>query len=97
MTVKFVVESYEKENILTSENECMKYLKILRGQLSNAEQILLFYNWIAGGKDEYGSKWEIGDKGKYFSKYLMLHNLNLNMLFSGPDNFIMEKVKEIYD
>lgn len=79
MTVKFVVESYEDDGILKSEKECLKYLKILRGQLSNSEQVMLFYNWIAGDKDGYGAKWESKKYNrKYFSKYFMLHNLNFH-------------------
>lgn len=96
MTVKYVVESHEEEKILDSE-DCLRYLKILRAQLSNAEQIMLFYNWIAGGGDGYGAKWEVGKERYYFSKYLMLHNLNFGMLFSRPNNFLKMKVKEIYD
>ncbi|SEL23676.1 putative phage abortive infection protein [Parapedobacter koreensis] len=96
MTVKYVVESFEKNDVLKSRKECLKYLKILRAQLSNAEQIMLFYNWVAGGGSGYGAKWEKGDKRKYFSKYLMLHNLHFGMLFGGPNHFIKQEVNEIY-
>lgn len=92
MTVKYVIESYEKDKIIKS-HDCLKYLKVLRAQLSNAEQVMLFYNWVAG----YGAKWEIGEKRYYFSKYLMLHNLDFGMLFPWPNHYIKKKVKEIYD
>ncbi len=97
MTVKYVVESYEEDGVLSSEGDCLKYLKILRAQLSNAEQVMLFYNWVAGGGNGYGSKWEVEDKRYYFSKYLMLHNLNFGMLFPRPNYFVKKKVKEIFD
>lgn len=47
MTVKFVVQS----DVIKDYEDKMKYLKILRAQLSNHEQIMLYYNWLAG----YGS------------------------------------------
>lgn len=98
MTVKFVVETYEEGSILKSKKECLKYLRILRGQLSNSEQIMLFYNWIAGGVEGYGAKWESEKyQRKYFSEYYMLHNLNCHGLFSNPYTFIFGKLKEIYD
>ena len=52
-----------------------KYLKILRGQLSNYEQTMLFYNWMSS----YGNQWE-NDENSYFVKYKMIHNLWYNEL-----------------
>ncbi|WP_343665367.1 putative phage abortive infection protein [Chryseobacterium mucoviscidosis] len=66
-TVKFVV-SYDPE-ILT-EDEKMNFLRLLRAQLSNHEQALLFYNWLS----EYGGNWE-NDTNQFFTKYKMIHNL----------------------
>ncbi len=64
-TVKFVVN---QENKLFNYDEVRAYLKILRSQMSNDEQLMLYYNCIIG----FGKDWE--DKG-YLTKYRMLHNL----------------------
>ncbi|MEJ5049699.1 MULTISPECIES: putative phage abortive infection protein [Chryseobacterium] len=87
LTVKFVADEDEK---IISYKEKRKYLRILRAQLSNFEQALLFYNWKAG----FGEKWEQNDKSKvnnFFTDYRMIHNLNNEMLF---DNTILEDVEE---
>ena len=54
------------------DNEKMRFLKILRAQMTSDEQILLLYNWRSG----YGKKWESNEVGQYFfSKYYMIHNI----------------------
>ena len=54
------------------ENEKIKFLKILRAQMTSDEQILLLYNWHSG----YGKKWEsVDDKHFFFSKYQIIHNI----------------------
>lgn len=78
-TVKFVTE-----NKSLTYNEQRNYLKILRGQLSNYEQIMLFYNWLGA----YGRDWE--GKNNYFTKYKMLHNLWYSEL--NLDYYIKKKL-----
>ena len=64
-------------------------LRILRAQLSNYEQLLLFYNWYA----DFGDEWEEKDfqkrsekKGNYyFTDYRMIHNLPPRLLLEGLD------------
>ncbi|WP_290760962.1 putative phage abortive infection protein [Fibrobacter sp. UBA4297] len=46
------------------------YLRILRAQLSNTEQLLLFYNWLSN----HGQKWECIEN-HFFSDYRMIHNI----------------------
>ncbi|MNK34414.1 hypothetical protein D3C87_529200 [compost metagenome] len=73
-TVKCVAEN----NNLSYEDK-RQYLRILRNQISNQEQVLIFYNWLGG----YGSSWEevselkrAEKKGNYFfSDYRMIHNI----------------------
>lgn len=81
--VKFVV--VENKNLI-SEEEKRKYLKILRNQMSNYEQIMLFYNWLSG----YGDAWENKDN-QFFTKYKMIHNLWYDQLYG--DEFIKEKIE----
>lgn len=78
-TVKFVVISKEKKII--NEEEKKEYLQILRAQMSNDEQKLLFYNWLA---PDYGGDWEYlgeddgekkGKRNSFFTEHKMLHNL----------------------
>ncbi len=84
LTVKSVANS----EIITDYEERMKYLRILRAQLSNHEQILLFYNWLS----EYGNDWE-NDKHQFFTEYCMIHNLWHENLFQ--DTFIEENVNHL--
>lgn len=49
--VKFVVN--QRKDILSYEDK-RKYLRLLRAQLSEPEQVMLFYNWYSN----YGVKWE---------------------------------------
>ena len=79
------VKSIANSSIVTDYDEKMKYLRILRAQLSNHEQILLFYNWIS----EYGSDWE-NKKHSFFTEYCMIHNLWYDSLFDDP--FVLDKV-----
>ena len=46
------------------------YLRVLRAQLSNTEQLLLFYNWFS----DHGQKWECAEN-RFFSDYRMIHNI----------------------
>ena len=79
------VKSIANSSIVTDYDEKMKYLRILRAQLSNHEQILLFYNWIS----EYGYDWE-NKKHSFFTEYCMIHNLWYDSLFDDP--FVSDKV-----
>lgn len=80
--VKFVATQDES---FISYEEQRKYLRILRAQLSNPEQVMLFYNW----KSNFGFKWEEADaegknnskKNKFFTDYRMIHNLYQDIIF----------------
>jgi hypothetical protein len=73
-TVKFIV--YQNENFISYEDK-RNYLRILRSQLSNTEQTLLFYNWYS----DFGKQWE-GDNNKFFTDYRMIHNLFNELIIS---------------
>jgi hypothetical protein len=79
------VKSVAKSDIITDYDDRMKYLRILRAQLSNHEQILLFYNWLS----EYGYDWE-NNKHSFLTEYCMIHNLWFDNLFQN--SFITENV-----
>ncbi|WP_367210068.1 putative phage abortive infection protein [Sphingobacterium sp. R2] len=84
--VKFVAE---RKSELFDYSLKRYFLKILRIQLSNEEQVLIFYNWLSG----YGQKWEEinleqrkAKTGNYFfTDYRMIHNLNQDYLIKGID------------
>lgn len=86
-TVKFVVNQPDS---FLSYNEKRQYLRVLRAQLSNHEQIMLFYNWLSG----YGKPWE-DDKNKFFTEFVMIHNLWYQLLID--DKFIQDKIQELRD
>jgi hypothetical protein len=68
---KFVVDR-EKDGYF-DYNKSREYLKIIRAQMSNDEQLMLYYNYIIG----FGADWDYrGNSGnQFFTKYRMLHNL----------------------
>lgn len=74
-TVKFVV-NYDGEVLSYSDKR--NYLRILRAQLSNHEQLMLFYNWYSG----YGLKWEQEDGNHFFTDYRMIHNIPETLIFN---------------
>jgi len=84
MMVKFVVNN----EVVVEYKSKMRYLKILRAQLSNYEQIMLFYNWLAG----FGGPWE-DKKRRFFTDYCMIHNLWYDELFNN--DFIKGKIEEL--
>jgi hypothetical protein len=93
LMVKFVAES----KVIKDYDVKMKYLKILRAQLSNHEQIMLFYNWLA---TSYGDAWEeeTENGNKFFTSYKMIHNLWNEELYQSQ--FIVNwvnKLIEIYN
>lgn len=82
-TVKFIVK--QDENFVSYESK-RNYLRILRSQLSNTEQTLLFYNWYS----KFGKQWE-NDENSFFTDYRMIHNLHNELLISDF------KLEEIFD
>jgi len=80
-TVKFIVNQ-EEEVINYSEKR--NYLRLLRAQLSNIEQVMLFYNW----KSDIGNNWE-NTENKFFTDYRMIHNIDDTLLI---DDFKLTKI-----
>jgi len=64
-TVKFIANQTE---LIYSEKRNL--LNMLRAQLSNQEQIMLFYYW----KSNLDTKWE-DENNKFFTDYRMIHNV----------------------
>jgi len=72
-TVKFVVNQDSK---LINESQKLEYLRTLRAQLSDHEQVLLYYNAVVG----FGKAWL---DNNYFTDYKMIHNLPLPLADFG--------------
>lgn len=85
-TVDFVAK--QDEHFL-SEKEKYEYLKILRAQLSNHEQLLLYYNAVAG----FGQKWIT--KG-FLTKYRFVRNLPVPLADFGikPHDIFKKEIEE---
>lgn len=66
-SVKYVVK--QDENFI-SNDEKREYLVLLRSQLSNQEQLLLYLNYLAG----FGRKWE-NNENSFLVNYRMIHNM----------------------
>ncbi|MFN3968212.1 putative phage abortive infection protein [Flavobacterium sp.] len=74
--VKFVVNN--EKNGLFSYLKSREYLKIVRGQMANDEQLMLYYNYRIG----FGGDWDYKGKSgnEYFTKYRVLHNLPIDKI-----------------
>lgn len=72
-TVKYVDKQDED---LISSTDKIEYLRMLRAQLSDYEQVLLYYNAIS----HFGEGWL---KNDYFTKYKMIHNIPLPLASFG--------------
>ncbi|MCL9810038.1 putative phage abortive infection protein [Flavobacterium luminosum] len=81
-TVSFVVNS----TIMKDSNEQKKYLKLLRAQLSNHEQLLLYYNSLTN----FGKGWI---DNEYFTTYEMIKNIPLKLADFGlkPKEYLKDK------
>lgn len=59
-------------------SEKRQFLRILRAQLTSAEQVLLFYNWKSGCGGAWEGKTPNGKENHFFTDYRMIHNINPN-------------------
>ncbi|WP_173468097.1 putative phage abortive infection protein [Fibrobacter succinogenes] len=66
-----IIANYNNE--IVKKDEKRKYLRMLRAQLTGKEQLMLFYNWLAG----YGCDWE-NNKNHFFTEFRMIHNINID-------------------
>lgn len=84
-TVKFI----DKEKYLT-ENEKYDYIKILRGQLSNYEQLVFFLNSLS----EIGRTWELMKKHKPNKEINRNNQLitKYNLIKNIPMQYIVEAI-----
>lgn len=80
----FHIVSFVVNHKLLNYPQKRSYLKILRAQLSNEEQVMLFYNWYSG----FGQAWE-NDENHFFTDFRMIHNLH-NVIFDISLNAIPE-------
>lgn len=72
-TVKQIYDAEMRKAI--SYNEARRYLATLRAQLSNQEQLLLYYNYMSG----FGQSWDrLGGRYQFLTEYRMLHNIPLD-------------------
>lgn len=85
LTVKFVAN--QNENFIDYEQK-REYLRILRAQLTNYEQVLMFYNWLA----DFGKEWE-NDNNRFFTDYRMIHNVF--RVFLIENEYVREKYENL--
>jgi hypothetical protein len=92
--VKYVASFDEK---IISYKEKRKYLRMLRAQLTNNEQLMLFYNWKSG----YGGDWESLNGNHFFTDYRMIHNIDVRescyFVYSKkgvPEKLLVDMMKE---
>ncbi len=80
--VKFIVK-----NTVLNWDEKYEYIKMLRGQLSNHEQALIFYNAIWLDKDTWwNDRDKEGNKYRYLLDYALIKNVTFNVTDQiGPE------------
>lgn len=71
-TVSFIAKS----EIIPKHKDRYRYLKLLRAQLSNHEQLLLYYNGLSGMGNEWLTE-------KYFTDYRLIKNIPLTQADFG--------------
>lgn len=72
LTVKTVVQFNDD---LFSYEDKRQLLRILRTQLSSAEQVLLYYNWKSGCGEQWEEDSSKPDGNHFFTDYRMVHNI----------------------
>ena len=72
LMVKTVVQFNDD---LFSYEDKRQLLRILRAQLSSAEQVLLYYNWKSGCGDKWEEDSSNPDGNHFFTDYRMIHNI----------------------
>jgi len=89
--VNYVVDNEKKG--LFEYSTSRHYLKILRSQLSNDEQLLLYYNYLLGA----GAEWDkSGKRGNdFFTKYRMIHNIPIERvkIVDPPQSHFSDYIK----
>lgn len=78
-TVKFVAK--QNDDVIDDDDK-IEYLRTLRAQLSDHEQLMLYYNAISG----FGGAWikdEKNNNANYFVSYKMIHNIPLPLANFG--------------
>lgn len=72
---------YVHKNTFLTESQKYEYIRILRSQLSNHEQILLFFNSIS----DLGLNWELAESvlplDKLITKYNLIKNIPLGSIY----------------
>lgn len=72
LLVKTVVQADE---YLVPYADKRQLLRILRAQLSSAEQTLLFFNWLSGHGKEWEEDASKSNGNHFFTDYRMIHNI----------------------
>jgi hypothetical protein len=72
LTVKTVAQADED---LVPYTDKRQFLRILRAQLSSAEQTLLFFNWLSGHGKEWEEDASKSNGNHFFTDYRMIHNI----------------------
>lgn len=95
MMVKYIDQIDKK---ILSYEEKRDLLRILRAQLTNKEQIMLFYNWLSNNGSQWEQKKDDAEnniKNSFFIKYRMIHNVSLeNLSFLNNKTTTLDKAKE---
>lgn len=94
--VKFVSDAPEK---LISEEQKYEYVKLLRSQMCDAEQVLFYYNstsvWGKAWRERHGNDDDDEKTWSYIIRYRLIKNIPVNYPFFGipPTIYYKEDIK----
>jgi len=86
--VKFIANQDED---LFNYEEKRKKLGMLRSQMNNSEQLMLFYNWISSYGEQWENAWKKEKNNKFLTDYRMIHNLH----YKDLNNTIFKDIKGV--
>lgn len=94
--VKFVSEAPDK---LISEEQKYEYVKLLRSQMCDAEQVLFYYNstsvWGKAWRERHGDDDNNENSWSYIIRFRLIKNIPVNYPFFGisPTKYYKEDIK----
>lgn len=94
--VRFVSETPNK---LIAEEQKYEYVKLLRSQMCNAEQVLFYYNstsvWGKAWKERHGDNDDDISSWEYIIRYRLIKNIPSSFIFVGvpPKEYYKEEIQ----
>ena len=83
-----IVKFVDSEGSFLTPDEKYEYIKTLRAQLSDFEQLLLYYNALSN----LGKRWFENKKESYMIRYKMVKNIPLTLAFGIQPEDVFNRI-----